>query len=112
MIDFAKQLELYISSGYYKDQIAIGAFSTRFRKFFLENERAKDTLFMIDVLQGEADEKKKALDLLEEIKNGFEWKLENSPETMDKSDIEKLEEINQLLEENGYITKTAPDGKN
>lgn len=68
IIDLCKQLEIYIQSDYYKNQIAIGAFSTRFNKFWLENERAKDHLFMIDVINGEANEKHKLEDELEDIR--------------------------------------------
>lgn len=68
IIDLCKQLELYIQSDYYKNQISIGAFSTRFNKFWLENERAKDHLFMIDVIKGEANEKQQIEDELEDIK--------------------------------------------
>lgn len=38
MIDYCKKLELYINTDYYKNQIAIGAFSTRFAKFIKEND--------------------------------------------------------------------------
>lgn len=38
IIDFCKQLEIYIQSDYYKSQIAIGAFSTRFNKFLSDNK--------------------------------------------------------------------------
>jgi hypothetical protein len=103
MIDFAKQLEIYINSDYYKDQISIGAFSTRFRKFFLENERAKDLLFMIDVLNGETEEKNKCLDLLESISNGFQWRIDNEPETIDKGDFDMMLEVNDCLRENGRL---------
>lgn len=68
IIDFCKQLELYIQSDYYKFQIAIGAFSTRFNKFLLENERAKDHLFMIDVLKGEQSEKEKLQDEIDDLR--------------------------------------------
>lgn len=37
-IDFCKKLELYIQTDYYKSQIAMGAFSTRFDKFLNENK--------------------------------------------------------------------------
>ncbi len=67
IVNFCKQLELYVQSDYYKSQIAIGAFSTRFDKFLLENETAKEHLFMLDVLIGEANERNELIECLEVI---------------------------------------------
>lgn len=69
IIDLCKQLEIYIQSDYYKSQIAIGGFTTRFNKFWLENERAKDHLFMIDILKDEASERHQLKEALEMIAN-------------------------------------------
>lgn len=78
IIDFCKQLEIYIQSDYYKSQISIGAFSTRFRKFLLENDRAKDHLFMIDVLKDDSNIKHELVDVLETISNSeYDGKAED-----------------------------------
>lgn len=103
IIDFCKQLEIYIQSDYYKSQIAIGAFSTRFDKFLLENERARDHLFMIDILKGEVGEKDECLDLLEDTKNAYAWWIDEKgfKGEPDKSDHEHYEKLKLLLAKHG-----------
>lgn len=67
IIDFCKQLELYIKSEHYKDKISYGQFSTRFYDFFDQNEKAKEFIFMINILKDEANTSHKLKEILEKI---------------------------------------------
>ena len=104
IIDLCKQLEIYIQSDYYKSQIAIGAFSTRFNKFWLENERAKDHLFMIDIIKGEANEKHKLEDELEDMRQSRDtW--EHIAKNSQKDLSDRIDDIFELREKNKKLTE-------
>jgi len=67
-------------------------------KLFIK-ERAKDFNYLSELMQSYADQEvNKANDLLENFKIGFEWDIENKPETIDKSDYEFYDQVKEYLE--------------